>query len=116
MLRPMSGPARDAALLVARVLLGVALFARGFQKVFGSGLGRAAAMFSNVGVPVPWGVCGVPISCSGCSTWAYVRAVLRSRPSRRAMALIASGLGPVRCRRQRHRHTRAIRAMVVGCG
>lgn len=53
MLRPVSGPARDVAVLVARVLLGVVLFAHGFQKLFIYGLGGTAAAFTKMGVPVP---------------------------------------------------------------
>ncbi|MDT7629925.1 MAG: hypothetical protein QOI50_1855, partial [Pseudonocardiales bacterium] len=37
MLRPLSGPVRDVALLVARVLLGVVLIAHGAQKLFSYG-------------------------------------------------------------------------------
>jgi putative oxidoreductase len=53
MLAPLPGPARDIALLVARVLLGVVLFAHGFQKVFISGLDRTTTAFTRIGVPVP---------------------------------------------------------------
>ena len=53
MLRPLSGPAREVAVLVARVLLGVALFAHGFQKLFVYGLGGTTAAFTKMGVPVP---------------------------------------------------------------
>jgi putative oxidoreductase len=53
MLSPLSGPVRDVVLLVARVLLGVVLFAHGFQKVFVYGFGGVAASFTKMGVPVP---------------------------------------------------------------
>ena len=53
MLNPLSGTARDAALLVGRVLLGVVLFAHGFQKVFQYGLGGVTASFAKIGVPLP---------------------------------------------------------------
>jgi putative oxidoreductase len=52
MLPPLSGPARDVALLIARVLLGVVLFAHGFQKVFIYGLSGTTAAFTKIGVPV----------------------------------------------------------------
>jgi putative oxidoreductase len=53
MLRPLSSPVRDVVLLVARVLLGVVLFAHGFQKVFIYGFGGVTASFTKMGVPVP---------------------------------------------------------------
>ena len=53
MLRPLSGTPRDVALLVARVLLGVVLFAHGFQKVFIYGFGGVTASFAKIGVPLP---------------------------------------------------------------
>lgn len=53
MLSPLSGPVRDVALLVARVLLGVVLFAHGFQKVFIYGFGGTTMAFTKIGVPVP---------------------------------------------------------------
>ena len=52
MLPPLSGPARDVALLIARVLLGVVLFAHGFHKVFTYGLSSTTAAFTKIGVPV----------------------------------------------------------------
>jgi putative oxidoreductase len=53
MLRPLSGTPRDVALLVGRVLLGVVLFAHGFQKVFIYGFAGATDAFTKMGVPVP---------------------------------------------------------------
>jgi len=53
MLRPLSGTPRDVALLVGRVLLGVVLFAHGFQKVFIYGFAGTTGAFTKMGVPVP---------------------------------------------------------------
>ena len=46
-------PARDALLLVARVLLGVVLIAHGAQKFFSYGIAGTAASFAQMGVPLP---------------------------------------------------------------
>jgi putative oxidoreductase len=43
---------RDAALLVARLVLGVVLIAHGWQKVFTFGLGGTAQAFTEMGVPL----------------------------------------------------------------
>jgi putative oxidoreductase len=45
--------ARDALLLVARVLLGVVLIAHGWQKFAAYGLGGTAGSFAQMGVPLP---------------------------------------------------------------
>jgi len=52
MFRPLTGPARDVVLLVARVLLGVVFFAHGFQKVFVYGFDGVTANFTKMGVPL----------------------------------------------------------------
>ena len=44
---------RDAALLVARLLLGVVLIAHGWQKVVTNGLGATTQGFTQMGVPLP---------------------------------------------------------------
>jgi putative oxidoreductase len=53
MLRPLSGPTRDIALLVARILLGVVLIAHGAQKLFSYGFDGTSAAFGKMGVPLP---------------------------------------------------------------
>jgi len=53
MLRTLSGTPRDIALLVARVLLGVVLFAHGFQKMFSYGFAGTTGAFTKMGVPLP---------------------------------------------------------------
>ncbi|MDT7601729.1 MAG: putative oxidoreductase [Pseudonocardiales bacterium] len=53
MLCPLSGPVRDVALLVARVLLGVVLVAHGAQKLFSYGFDGTSGAFAKMGVPLP---------------------------------------------------------------
>jgi putative oxidoreductase len=50
-IRTLPPSVRDAALLVARLLLGVVLIAHGWQKVVTNGLGSTAEGFSRMGVP-----------------------------------------------------------------
>jgi putative oxidoreductase len=45
--------ARDTALLLARVALGVVFFAHGWQKLFTNGVDGTSAFFGQVGVPMP---------------------------------------------------------------
>ena len=45
--------ARDALLLVARVLLGVVLIAHGWQKFFQYGIAGVTGSFAQMGVPLP---------------------------------------------------------------
>ena len=45
--------ARDALLLVARILLGVVLVAHGWQKFAQYGIGGVTASFTQMGVPLP---------------------------------------------------------------
>lgn len=52
MIRTLPPSVRDAALLVARLLLGVVLVAHGWQKVVGNGLGATAEGFGKMGVPL----------------------------------------------------------------
>jgi putative oxidoreductase len=51
-IRTLPPSVRDAALLVARLLLGVVLVAHGWQKVFTFGLGGTAQAFTGMGVPL----------------------------------------------------------------
>ena len=45
--------ARDALLLVARVLLGIVLIAHGWQKLATYGIAGTAGSFAQMGVPLP---------------------------------------------------------------
>ena len=44
-------PARDLAVLVTRVAVGLVFFAHGWQKLFTNGIDGTAAFFAQVGVP-----------------------------------------------------------------
>jgi putative oxidoreductase len=44
-------PARDLAILLTRVAVGVVFFAHGWQKLATNGIGGTAAFFDQVGVP-----------------------------------------------------------------
>ncbi|MEN3267089.1 DoxX family protein [Pseudonocardia sp.] len=46
-------PARDVALLIVRIVLGVILIAHGAQKFFSYGIGGTAAPFAQMGIPLP---------------------------------------------------------------
>jgi putative oxidoreductase len=50
-IRTLPPSARDGALLLARLVLGVVLIAHGWQKVFTWGLGGTAQAFAGMGVP-----------------------------------------------------------------
>ena len=52
MIRTLPPSVRDAALLVARLLLGVVLIAHGWQKVVTNGLGATTEAFTQMGVPL----------------------------------------------------------------
>jgi putative oxidoreductase len=45
--------ARDTALLLARLAVGVVFFAHGWQKLFTNGVDGTAAFFGQAGVPMP---------------------------------------------------------------
>jgi len=62
MFRQLSGSAREVAILVARVLVGVVLFAHGFEKVFANGFGYTSSHFAQMGVPL------APLSAAYAST------------------------------------------------
>ena len=49
----LSAPARDTALLLARLGIGVVFFAHGWQKLFTNGVDGTAAFFGQAGVPMP---------------------------------------------------------------
>jgi putative oxidoreductase len=50
--RPLTGPARDVALLLGRLLLGSIMFAHGYQKFMVDGLGRTTQGFEKMSIPV----------------------------------------------------------------
>ena len=52
MIRTLPSSVRDAALLVARLLLGVVLVAHGWQKVVTNGLAGTAEAFAGMGIPL----------------------------------------------------------------
>jgi putative oxidoreductase len=52
MIRTLPPSVRDAALLVARLVLGVVLVAHGWQKVVTNGLGATGEGFAGMGVPL----------------------------------------------------------------
>ncbi len=45
-------PASDCALLIARVLIGVVMFAHGYQKMVINGIGRTTEGFENLSIPL----------------------------------------------------------------
>jgi putative oxidoreductase len=49
--RPLPAPARDVALLVARLLLGTVMFAHGYQKLVVDGIGRTTQGFESMTIP-----------------------------------------------------------------
>lgn len=49
----LSAPARDLALLLTRVAVGLVFVAHGWQKLFTNGIDGTAAFFDQVGVPAP---------------------------------------------------------------
>ena len=51
MLRCLPGPARDVALLLARLVLGVVLVAHGWQKLVTNGIAATIEGFGGMGVP-----------------------------------------------------------------
>jgi putative oxidoreductase len=50
--RPLPLPARDIALLLTRVLIGVVMFAHGYQKMVIKGIGRTIEGFENLTIPL----------------------------------------------------------------
>jgi putative oxidoreductase len=53
MIRTLPAPVRDAALLIARLVVGVVLIAHGWQKVVTNGIGSTAEGFAEIGIPLP---------------------------------------------------------------
>ena len=49
---PLPLPARDWALLLARVLIGVVMFAHGYQKMVINGIGRTTEGFESLSIPL----------------------------------------------------------------
>jgi putative oxidoreductase len=50
--RPLPLPVRDWALLFARLLIGVVMFAHGYQKMVINGIGRTTEGFENLSIPL----------------------------------------------------------------
>jgi putative oxidoreductase len=50
--RPLPPAARDWGLLLARVLIGVVMFAHGYQKMMINGIGRTTEGFENLSIPL----------------------------------------------------------------
>jgi putative oxidoreductase len=50
--RPLPAPARDIALLLGRIVLGVVLFAHGWQKLMINGIAGTHGQFEKLGIPL----------------------------------------------------------------
>jgi putative oxidoreductase len=50
--RPLTAPASDIALVIARVIFAVVMFAHGYQKVFINGLGQTTEGFERMAIPL----------------------------------------------------------------
>lgn len=50
--RPLPLPARDWALLLTRILIGVVMFAHGYQKMVINGIGRTTEGFEHLSIPL----------------------------------------------------------------
>ena len=50
--RPLPAPARDIAMLIARIILGVVLFAHGWQKLMINGIADTSGQFEKLGIPL----------------------------------------------------------------
>jgi putative oxidoreductase len=79
--RPLPLPARDWALLFARLLVGVVMFAHGYQKMVINGLGRTTEGFENLSIPL------AIVSAAFVTVVEFVGSVL----------LIAGALTPLMC-------------------
>jgi putative oxidoreductase len=78
---PLPLPVRDWALLFARVLIGVVMFAHGYQKMVIKGIGRTIEGFENLSIPL------AIVSASFVTVVEFVGSVL----------LIAGALTPLMC-------------------
>ena len=79
--RPLPAPARDWALLATRILIGVVMFAHGYQKMVINGIGRTTEGFENLSIPL------AIVSASFATVVEFVGSVL----------LILGALTPVMC-------------------
>jgi putative oxidoreductase len=79
--RPLPLPARDWALLLARVLIGVVMFAHGYEKMVINGIGRTTEGFEHLSIPL------AIVSASFVTVVEFIGSVL----------LIAGALTPVMC-------------------
>ena len=79
--RALSPPARDWALLLARVLIGVVMFAHGYQKLILNGIGRTTEGFETLSIPL------AIVSASFVTVVEFVGSVM----------LVAGALTPVVC-------------------
>jgi putative oxidoreductase len=52
MFRSLPAPSRDWVLLLSRVVIGVVMFAHGFQKLAIDGIGQTSAGFENMSIPL----------------------------------------------------------------
>lgn len=50
--RPLSAPASDIALVLARVIFAVVMFAHGYEKMFIKGIGRTTEGFESLAIPL----------------------------------------------------------------
>ena len=50
--RPLPAPARDIAMLITRIILGVVLFAHGWQKLMINGISDTYGQFEKLGIPL----------------------------------------------------------------
>jgi putative oxidoreductase len=50
--RPLPAPGRDIAMLIGRVLIGVVLFAHGWQKLVINGIAGTYGQFEHMGIPL----------------------------------------------------------------
>ena len=66
--RPLPAPARDIAMLIARIILGVVLFAHGWQKLMINGIADTYGQFEKLGIPAFGSTAGVKASDTAAAT------------------------------------------------